>query len=313
MRRRIGSTGLEVFPWCLGGNVFGWTADEPASFAVLDAYAERGGNFVDTADVYSAWAAGNRGGESERIIGRWLRARGNRDDVVIASKVGMHEARPGLSAANIRRTCDESLSRLQTDRIDLYYAHIDDAEVPLEETLTAFDGLVRAGKVRHVAASNIGADRLVEALGVSAREKLTPYVALQPHYNLVHRAEYEGALASECVRAGLAVMPYYGLAEGFLTGKYRRGGAQVASARSEDASVLLDERGERVLAALDTIASSHQVRQGAVALAWLLTRPGVVAPIASARTFDQVDALAAMATLRMTDDELQLLETASGV
>lgn len=307
----LGRSGLRISPLMFGGNVFGWTVDERTAFSLLDAWLDAGFNAIDTADVYSAWAPGNAGGESERIIGRWLRARGNRDDVVLASKVGMHSARPGLSAATIRRACDESLARLQADHIDLYYAHVDDPDVPLAETLGAFGELVRAGKVRFVAASNLTADRLAEALAVSEREGLVSYVAVQPHYNLVHRTEYEGDLASLCERAGLGVMPYYGLAEGFLTGKYRRGGPVVDSARRDDAVALMDDRGERVLAALDTVAASHNVRPGAVALAWLLTRPAVVAPIASARSVEQVAELAPMASLRLTDDDLALLASAS--
>jgi aryl-alcohol dehydrogenase-like predicted oxidoreductase len=311
MRRRLGGTDLLVFPWCLGGNVLGWTADERASFAVLDAYLGGGGNFVDTADMYSEWAHGNAGGESETIVGSWLHARGNRDDVVLATKVGKHHRRPGLSASNITRACEDSLRRLRTDHVDLYYAHEDDLTTPLEETLAAFDALVRAGKVRHVAASNITAERLAEALGVSDREGLARYVAVQPEYNLVRRDEYEAGLLGLCVREGLGVMPYYALAEGFLTGKYRRGGAPVPSERRDDALVFLDDRGERVLVALDAVAAAHGVTPAAVAVGWLLTRPGVVAPVASARTVEQVAELLPAVELQLSADDLARLELAS--
>ncbi|MGX6449624.1 aldo/keto reductase, partial [Patulibacter sp. S7RM1-6] len=251
---RLGSTDLDVFPLNLGGNVFGWTADEETSFAVLDAYVDGGGNFVDTADGYSHWVAGHSGGESEAIIGRWLRRRGRRDDVVIATKVSTKPDRKGLARENVLAAADESLERLGTDHIDLYYAHYDDADTPLEETLGAFDELVRAGKVRYVAASNYSAERLTEALTVQEREGLAPWVALQPHYNLVERTGYEdGGLRDVAERAGLAVLPYYALASGFLTGKYRDADAAGDSPRAPGATAYLDDRGRRVLAALDEV------------------------------------------------------------
>jgi aryl-alcohol dehydrogenase-like predicted oxidoreductase len=304
----LGRTDLDVFPLCLGGNVFGWTADETDSFAVLDAYATAGGNFVDTADSYSAWAAGNRGGESETIIGRWLASRGNRDRMIVATKVGRMPGRSDLRASTIRQAADDSLRRLQTDRIDLYYAHgDDDPDIPLEETLGAFDELVRAGKVRHIAASNYGAPRLAEALAVSARDALASYVALQPHYNLVER-DYEHGLRQLCADGGLACLPYFSLAKGFLTGKYRPGGPPVDSPRSGGASVYLDERGAVVLAALDDIAAAHEVSVAAVALAWLRSQPTVVAPIASARTPEQLAEILLVAELELTPDELARLD-----
>jgi aryl-alcohol dehydrogenase-like predicted oxidoreductase len=304
----LGRTDLDVFPLCLGGNVFGWTADETDSFAVLDAYATAGGNFVDTADSYSAWAAGNRGGESETIIGRWLASRGNRDRMIVATKVGRMPGRSDLRASTIRQAADDSLRRLQTDRIDLYYAHgDDDPDIPLEETLGAFDELVRAGKVRHIAASNYGAPRLAEALAVSARDALASYVALQPHYNLVER-DYEHGLRQLCADEGLACLPYFSLAKGFLTGKYRPGGPPVDSPRSGGASVYLDERGAVVLAALDDIAAAHEVSVAAVALAWLRSQPTVVAPIASARTPEQLAEILLVAELELTPDELARLD-----
>jgi len=307
---KIGTTSLDVFPLCLGGNVFGWTADEKQSFAVLDAYAAAGGNFVDTADAYSAWVPGHEGGESETILGRWMAARGNRDRMVIATKVGMLASLRGLGAKTIRAAAEGSLRRLRTDRIDLYYAHVDDAATPLEETLGAFDALVREGKVRHIAASNYTAPRLAEALVVAERMGLARYVALQPHYNLVHRAEYEGEVAELCAREGLACLPYYALASGFLAGKYRPG-VKVESARAASAARNLDERGLRVLATLDAVAAERRTTVAAVALAWLRTRPAVVAPIASARTPEQLAELLPFASLRLTAAEVAKLNAAS--
>jgi aryl-alcohol dehydrogenase-like predicted oxidoreductase len=300
----LGKTELDVFRLCLGGNVFGWTADESESFAVLDAYAEAGGNFIDTADTYSR----PNMGASETIIGRWMAARGNRDDIVLATKVGSDG---GLSAANVRERVEGSLRRLQTDRIDLYYAHKDDGSVPVAETLRAFDELVRAGKVRHIGASNTSAERLRESLEVSWREGLAEYVALQPHYNLVEREAYEREYAPVVAEHDLACLPYYGLAKGFLTGKYRTGGPSVDSPRSGGALAYLDARGERVLAALDSVAADRAAPVPAVALAWLSAQPGVVAPIASARSVEQLEALLPAVGLKLTDEELERLTEAS--
>ncbi|MFE2531071.1 aldo/keto reductase [Streptomyces sp. NPDC059371] len=309
--RKLGSSDLEVFPLSLGGNVFGWTADETRSFAVLDAYAAAGGNFLDTADSYSAWVEGNEGGESETVIGKWLKSRGNRADIVVATKVSQHPAYPGLSGANIKAAADASLRRLGTDHIDLYYTHFDKPEVPVEEIIGALDELVRAGKVRHIAASNISPERLRESLEFSDREGLARYVALQPHYNLVSRDTYEGALLEVASRAGLAAVPYFALAAGFLTGKYRPG-ATVDSPRAAGAAKhLTTERGPRVLAALDEIAAAHDVAVPTVALAWLAAQPTVAAPIASARTVEQLPALLGVADLVLTDDELTRLSQAS--
>jgi aryl-alcohol dehydrogenase-like predicted oxidoreductase len=271
---------LDVYGLCLGGNVFGWTIDRDASFAVLDAYVEAGGNFIDTADSYMR----PNMGISETIIGEWMAARGNRDSLVIATKVGSDG---GLSAGNIASHAEESLSRLGTDRIDLYYAHKDDGSVPVEETVRAFDALVRGGKVRHVAMSNTTGARLAESLELAAREGLAPYEWLQPHYNLVERDGYEAEFAPVVERFDLKVAPYYALASGFLTGKYR-GGSNGDSPRAEKASSYLDARGERVLAALDEVAAAHGVPVAAVAIAWLLAKPGVESPIASARTPEQL-------------------------
>ncbi|MBD0842359.1 MULTISPECIES: aldo/keto reductase [unclassified Streptomyces] len=309
--RKLGSSDLEVFPLALGGNVFGWTADEEASFAVLDAYTAAGGNFVDTADSYSSWAQGNSGGESETIIGRWLKARGNRSDVVIATKVSQHPEFQGLTAANIKAAADASLRRLGTDHIDLYYTHFDKPEVPVEEIIGALDELVRAGKVRHIAASNISPERLRASLDLSDREGLARYVALQPHYNLVSRDTYEGALQDLAERAGLAAVPYYALASGFLTGKYRPG-TDVDSARAAGAGKHLGtERGRKVLTALDEIAETHGVPVATVALAWLAARPTVTAPIASARTVEQLPALMGVGELSLTEAEVERLTEAS--
>jgi aryl-alcohol dehydrogenase-like predicted oxidoreductase len=307
--RNIPATDLAVHPLCLGANVFGWTADERESFAVLDAYKAAGGNFVDTADGYSQWVAGNRGGESEEIIGRWMAKRGNRDGIVLATKVGSKHDRKGLAAANVRAATEESLRRLQTDRIDLLYTHRDDEVTPPEETLGALDELVREGKVRHIAASNVSPARLEAAMEASAREGLARYVALQPHYNLVERG-YEDGLAEVCRRHDLGCLPYFALAKGFLTGKYRPGGDAVESRRAQGAAVYLDERGERVLAALDVAAAAHDVPVAAVSLAWLAAQPTVVAPIASARTPEQLAELMALVDLRLNDDELRALDAA---
>ncbi|MFI0790624.1 aldo/keto reductase [Streptomyces lydicus] len=307
--RALGS--LSVSPLCLGGNVFGWSADEAESFAVLDAYVAGGGNFIDTADVYSAWVPGNKGGESETVIGNWLASRGNRADVVIATKVGAHPDYKGLSAATVKSAVDESLTRLRTDYIDLYYTHYDDESVEVPEFLTALDDLVKAGKVREIAASNISAQRLEESLAFSAREGVARYVALQPHYNLVSRDTYEGELADVAARHGVVAVPYYALASGFLTGKYRPD-STVESVRSQAAAKhLATERGRRVLQALDTVAAAHGAEPATVALAWLAARPTVAAPIASARTTAQLPALLALGDLTLTEAELALLTEAS--
>ncbi|MFJ8001150.1 aldo/keto reductase [Streptomyces sp. NPDC096310] len=309
--RTLGSSDLKVFPLALGGNVFGWTADRTESFAVLDAYAAAGGNFVDTADAYSAWVPGHVGGESETVLGDWIAARGNRADVLVATKVSQHPQYKGLKAANIKAAAEESLRRLRTDHIDLYYSHFDDLDVPVEEIVTALDQLVKEGKVRAVAASNISAERLDASLTFAEREGLARYVALQPHYNLVSRDTYEGPLRDTVARHGLSVVPYFALASGFLTGKYRPG-TQVESARAEGAGKYLEsDRGVKVLAALDRIAGAHGAEVATVALAWLAAQPTVVAPLASARTAEQLPALLAVAELELTEEELAELTAAS--
>jgi aryl-alcohol dehydrogenase-like predicted oxidoreductase len=307
---RIPLTDLNVFPLSLGGNVFGWTANEEQSFAVLDAYAAAGGNFIDTADMYSCWVPGNSGGESESIIGRWMKSRSNRNKIVIATKVGKLPRLPGLSAKNIQRATEDSLERLQTDRIDLYYAHEDDRATPLVETLRAFDGLVRSGKVRYIAASNYHGQRLAEAIRTSRREDFAQFVALQPHYNLVERDQYEGELMETVAAEGLGALPYFALASGFLTGKYREG-SKVDSKRAEGAQKYLNDKGRKVLAALDEIASGRKEAVGTIALAWLAAQPTVVAPIASARTPEQLKPLLRLAEVKLTKEEVQKLSAAS--
>ncbi|MFF5589343.1 aldo/keto reductase [Streptomyces hygroscopicus] len=309
-KKKIGD--LSVFPLSFGGNVFGWTANEAESFKVLDAFVEAGGNFIDTADVYSAWVPGNQGGESETILGNWFASRGNRSDIVLATKVGAGVPEPrGLTSSAIKSGIEESLQRLRTDYIDLYYTHYDDPSVPVEEIITTLDELVREGKVREIAASNVSAERLEAQLTFSAQENLARYVALQPHYNLVSRDTFEGELADVAARHGLATLPYYALASGFLTGKYRPGVA-VDSPRSTGAAKYLEtERGQKVLAALDDVAANHGTQPATVALAWLLAQPTVVAPIASASRVDQLPALLASVDLKLTQPELDLLTSAS--
>jgi aryl-alcohol dehydrogenase-like predicted oxidoreductase len=311
MTTTLGSTDLEIHPLCLGGNVFGWTADEETSFAVLDAYAAAGGNFVDTANQYSYWAPGNSGGESETILGNWMKARANRDDVVVATKVGgpMPGLPHDLRASTIHRAVDESLARLQTDRIDLYYAHFDDASTPLEETLQAYTELVQAGKVRHLAASNYSAERLAEALAISAELGLEPFKVLQPHYNLVERG-FEARLAPLCEEHAIPALPYFSLAKGFLTGKYRGAAPTGDSPRAEAAAEYAGERGAAVLAALDDIAAAHETSVATVALAWLAAKPLVAAPIASARNLEQLADLLAVADVQLSAAEVQRLDAA---
>ena len=308
---RLGRSGLEVFPLCLGGNVFGWTADEETSFTVLDAYTGASGNFIDTADSYPQWADGCEGGESETIIGRWLARRGRRDDLIIATKVGQSRQHPGLSPATIRSAAEASLRRLGSGHIDLYYAHEDDPATPLADTIAAFDSLVREGKARYVAASNYSAPRLAAALASAQQHRLVSFVALQVHYNLVHRDEYESDLAALCQREGLSCIAYSALADGFLTGKYRPGHALPVSERAEDAATYLTESGMAVLGALDTVAERNETPIAAVALAWLAAQPTVAAPLASARTPRQLQDLLQAPDLKLSADDLALLNAAS--
>jgi aryl-alcohol dehydrogenase-like predicted oxidoreductase len=314
--RRLGRSGLKVAPLCLGGNVFGWTIDEAASFAVLDAYVEGGGDFIDTADSYSRWAPGNAGGESETVLGAWLHERRNRDSVVITTKVGSAMgALPrerGLSRDWIVGSVERSLRRLQTDYIDVYMAHYDDPDTPQDETMRAFDDLVRAGKVRYVAASNYNNWRLVGALWASDRHGYVRYEALQPGYNLMQRAGFERDLEPLCLEHGLGVVTYSSLASGFLTGKYRSGQSLPDSARAGGVQARhMNERGERVLSAVDTVAANLNATPCQVALAWILARPSITAPIASATSADQVRELLGAVELRLDADALALLDEAS--
>ena len=298
----------DVYPLCLGGNVFGWTMDEHESFAVLDAYAAAGGNFIDTADAYSAWVDGHSGGESETVIGNWMAARGKRDEMSVATKVGQLT---GVSAREIRDGVDASLRRLQTDRIDLYYTHKDDPDIPLEETLGALDEQVRAGKILHIgAASSLPADRLEEALATSDREGFARYEALQPHFNLIERDGFAGALAALAAREALPVFPFFSLARGFLTGKFRSGQDAETRRGGFSGASLDDDRGRAVLAVVDRVAEEQQTTPAAVSLAWLRAQPAVQAPIASARTPEQLAELLPMAALQLTADQLDRLTSA---
>ena len=315
-RRKFGRTDLEVSPLCLGTMQFGWTADEPASVAVMDAFVAAGGNFIDTADVYSRWAPGNPGGVSEEIIGRWLKARGNRDRIVIATKVrgAMWEGPDGegLGRAHIMRAVEDSLRRLQIDVIDLYQCHWPDTETPIEETLRAFDELIRAGKVRYVGLSNYTAPHGGRGAAAWPAEKSLPrVVSLQPRYNLVHRSEFEGALADLCLREGIAVIPYSPLQGGFLTGKYRRGQPPPESARAHHANQYGNEAGWRVVDAVDEIAKAHETTMAAVAVAWLLAKPAVAAPIIGANSPQQLADILPAADLRLTPDEIASLDAVS--
>jgi len=297
-------TELSVHPLCLGGNVFGWSADESESFAVLDAYFEAGGNFIDTADVYSEWKPGNTGGESERIIGKWMKARGNRSQMVIATKVAKLSTRPGLSAANIRAAAEDSLSRLQTDYIDLYYAHEDDTKIPLTQTLEAFNALVVDSKVRYIAASNYSAARLREAIHISQTYNWASYVALQNHYNLLERKEFESDVAPALSSMGISALPYFGLARGFLSGKYAAG-AKIDSVRADGVSEYQNERGYAAVARLEELAKAHNAPVSAIALAWLRAQSVVSTPIASARTVDQLKEI--VRVVNLTSDEVESL------
>lgn len=313
-RRTLGRSGIEVGPLALGGNVFGWTIDEAASFKVLDAFVAGGLNLIDTADVYSVWVPGHTGGESETIIGNWFKKSGSRGRVVIATKVGIEMAsgEKGLSRAYILKSAERSLNRLQTDTIDLYQAHQDDPDTPLEETLGAFAELVAQKKVRAIGASNYSAARLAEALRVSKEKGLPRYETLQPNYNMVDRQWYEPELEPLCRTEGLGVLPYYALAAGFLTGKYRSAEDLAKSARgAKVGKSYLNERGLRVLAAVDAVAADLKASPAQVALAWLMARPGITAPIASATTPAQLDELLGATRLTLSPDAVQKLTAAS--
>ncbi|HEY3788028.1 MAG TPA: aldo/keto reductase [Urbifossiella sp.] len=311
--RRLGKTGPEIGPLAFGGNVFGWTADESMSFKLLDAAVAAGFNLIDTADVYSRWVPGHKGGESETVIGNWLKKSGNRAKVVIATKVGMEmgPGEVGLSAAYIHKAVERSLNRLQTDHIDLYQSHQDDPKTPLEETLGAFGDLIRQGKIRHIGASNYTADRLAEALRVAKANRLPIYECLQPLYNLCEREPFEAALQLLCIKEGLAVIPYFSLAAGFLTGKYRTEADLAKSPRGAHVKKYLNDRGFRILAALDKAATRYKATPGQVALAWLVTRPGVTAPIVSATNLDQFNDLVTASQLELDNAAADELDRAS--
>jgi aryl-alcohol dehydrogenase-like predicted oxidoreductase len=312
--RPLGRSGLLVSPLAFGGNVFGWTVDEAASFKLLDAWLEAGFNFVDTADVYSAWVPGHTGGESETIIGKWLKHSGKRNRVVLATKVGkpMGEGKVGLSPKYIREAVEASLKRLQTDYIDLYQSHDDDANTPLEESLGAFDDLIKEGKVRAIGASNYTAPRLAEALDVSERLGIARYESLQPLYNLYDRAVFEDELEPLCVKREVGVINFYALAAGFLTGKYRSEADAAKSARGVNTTKkYLNPRGLRVLDALDAAAHAYGATQGQVAIAWQIARPSITAPIASATSVKQLDELIAAANLQLAPETIAALDAAS--
>jgi aryl-alcohol dehydrogenase-like predicted oxidoreductase len=305
--RQIGRSGLATPRLVLGGNVFGWTAKGDEAFAILDRFAEAGGTLIDTADVYSAWVPGHKGGESETLIGEWLK-RSGRKDVMVATKAGYMS---GLSAAHIEAAADASLKRLGVEAIDLYYAHKDDPETPLEETLGAFDALIRAGKVRAIGASNYSAERLAAALDISEQGGLARYEALQPEYNLIAREGFEGALQALCVAREIGVLPYFGLASGFLTGKYRSEADFHKSVRGDRMAAYLNERGLNVLAALDEVAAQTGATPAQAALAWLAARPGVTAPIASATSLAQLEELLGVLTLELSAEQIERLSKAS--
>ena len=312
-KRKLGKSGIEIAPLAFGGNVFGWTADEATSFALLDAFVAGGFNFIDTADVYSRWHPGNSGGESETIIGNWLKSRGGRDRVVIGTKVGIEMApgQKGLSSAYVTREVEASLKRLQTDHIDLYMSHRDDPDTPLVETLETFAGLIKAGKVRAIGASNYTAERLKEALDTSARHGLPRYESLQPMYSIAERGEFEGYLETLCQREDIGVICYYSLASGFLSGKYRSKADTANRARGSRVEKYLNERGDRILAALDEVAARYSAKPSQVALAWLIARPSITAPIASATSLDQLHEIMKAPEVQLDKDAIERIDAAS--
>ncbi len=311
-KRQLGRSGIAVAPFCFGGNVFGWTADETTSFALLDRFVEAGFDFIDTADAYSRWVPGHTGGESETIIGRWMKARGNRNKMIIATKVGadMGQGRT-MASSYVHKAVEDSLRRLQTDYIDLYQTHWDDEKTPLEEVLSTYADLIKAGKVRAIGASNYSAARLQETLDISARTGLPRYESLQPHYNLVERKGYEAELGPLCRKEQIGVIPYYSLASGFLTGKYRSKDDAQKSPRGAGATKYLNDRGQRLLAALDEIAAARKASLAQVALAWLLAKPELTAPIASATSLGQLDELLGAVRLDLSPADVARLDAAS--
>ncbi|WP_032404237.1 aldo/keto reductase [Rhodococcoides fascians] len=309
----IGTSDLDIYPLMLGANTFGWTADEATSHEILDAFVAGGGNAIDTADSYSAFAAGNAGGESETVLGSWFQARGNREDIVLSTKVSQHPDFLGLAPHNIRAAAEASLTRLQTDYIDLYYAHRDrpDDDTPLTDSLAAFDGLIKAGKVRYIGISNFSPERVEEWVSIARREGFALPVALQPHYNLVHRHSYEPELRDLAEKHQFGVVPYFALASGFLTGKYKTHGDITNTPREQFTKEYFSKSGLDVISALDDIAGAHRTSIATVALAWLLSRPGVVAPIASVSRLDQLSGLLDAPTTDLTGDELDILTAVS--
>jgi aryl-alcohol dehydrogenase-like predicted oxidoreductase len=312
-KRQLGTTNLEVFPITFGGNVFGWTIDEKKSFEILDAFTGAGFNFIDTADVYSRWKPGNKGGESEAIIGNWMKKQGNREKLIIATKVGadMGSGKKDLSKKYILKAVEDSLKRLQTDYIDLYQTHWDDETTPIEETLEAYAQLIKAGKVRHIGASNLTPERLKESLDIAAANELPPYETFQPHYNLYEREVFENGLEPLCLGNSLGVLNYYSLASGFLTGKYRSEADLNKSQRGGGVAKYLDERGFKILAALDKVAEELNSTPATVALAWLINRPSVTAPIVSATSIEQLDSIIKAPDLEITADQLHFLTSES--
>jgi aryl-alcohol dehydrogenase-like predicted oxidoreductase len=312
-KRQLGKTGLEISPLVFGGNVFGWTADQAASFKLLDAFVAAGFNSIDTADVYTKWVPGHTGGESETIIGAWMKRSGNRKNVIVATKVGMDmgDGKKGLSKSHILRSAEDSLRRLQTDYIDLYQSHTDDPDTPLEETLGAYAQLIKQGKVRAIGASNHKAERLALALETSRKSGLPAYQTLQPNYSLIERAEYESDLEPLCEREGLGVINYYPLASGFLSGKYRSESDAAGKARARGVTKYLNERGFKILAALDQVAKKYNATPASVSLAWLLARPSITAPIVSATNLEQMNDLISSVELALDRDSVELLNQAS--
>jgi len=307
----IGTSDLQVAPLIFGGNVFGWTADERTSFSILDAFVELGLNFVDTADSYSHWADGNQGGESETIIGKWFKQSGKRDKIVLATKVGMWHARPGLAAANIEAAVNDSLRRLQTDYIDVYFSHIDDDKTPFDETLGAYQKLIKAGKVRVIGASNYTGERLASVLQVSKEAGLPAYQILQPEYNLYDRERYETNLEPVVEAHKLAVVTYFSLASGFLSGKYRSKADAAKGARTTLVDKYFNDRGLRIVDAIVEVAKRNDTSPASVALAWIIARPSVTGPIASATSVEQLNSLAAATRLKLSAEDMRLLNEAS--
>jgi aryl-alcohol dehydrogenase-like predicted oxidoreductase len=312
-KRKLGKTGMEISPLVFGGNIFGWTVDQATSFKLLDAFVAAGFNSIDTADTYSRWVSGNKGGESEKIIGEWMKRSGNRNKVVVATKVGMDMGllKKGLSRSHILRSAENSLRHLQTDYIDLYQSHIDDPDTPLEETLGAYAELIQQGKVRAIGASNHKAERLVAALETSRKSGLPEYQTLQPNYSLIERADYESNLEPVCVKEGLGVINYFPLAGGFLSGKYRSESDLAGKARARNVTKYLNERGFKIIGALDQVAKKYNATPARISLAWLLARPSITAPIVSATNLEQLNDLISSVDFALDSESVEFLNQAS--